>query len=185
MPITKSNIVADLTKLSLAASDIPSVNQLSALFNLHKNNLKKAIQKLKIVDRRLLDETVHRMHEEAFGFFECSSCGNCCKSISPGISRIDVDHIAKQLRIRPSEVVTRYMIMDEDGDYVFNVQPCPFINSENHCSIYSCRPKACKEYPHTDRQKFHQILDLSYHNAGVCPVVFAILKKISTVMLQK
>ncbi len=30
--------------------------------------------------------------------------------------------------------------------------PCPFLGDDNYCSVYEARPKACREYPHTDRK---------------------------------
>jgi len=71
------------------------------------------------------------------------------------------------------------MRMDDDGDYVFNAAPCPFIDSENYCNVYSHRPRACGEYPHTNRTRFYQVLKLSLKNAEICPVVYAILMKLS------
>jgi Fe-S-cluster containining protein len=58
-------------------------------------------------------------------------------------------------------LVETYLLLDEEHDYVFRQQPCPFLGVDNYCSIYEVRPKACREYPHTDRDKFHQLLNLS------------------------
>jgi Fe-S-cluster containining protein len=72
------------------------------------------------------------------------------------------------------------MDRDEDGDYVFKSSPCPFLASDNACSIYEFRPKACREYPHTNRPQMKQILDLTFKNATVCPAVKEILKRIDS-----
>lgn len=65
----------------------------------------------------------------------------------------------------------QYVRVDEDGDQVFQSMPCPFLGSDNHCSIYEHRPKACRDYPHTDRVKQHQLLELHTINAKICPAV--------------
>lgn len=178
MPITKSSRNEDLAKLTLSCSDIPAPADLPALTQLHKKVLFNILKEAKKTDQKVLDDTVHRLHEEAFELFDCLDCGNCCRTISPAITYAEVDSIAKKLRIKPSELVTRHIHMDGDGDFVFNSAPCPFIGDDNYCSVYSARPRACREYPHTDRKKFYQILDLSMKNAGVCPVVFAIMMKL-------
>ncbi len=36
---------------------------------------------------------------------------------------------------------------------VLKSSACVFLSNENKCEIYDFRPKACKEYPHTDRKK--------------------------------
>lgn len=56
--------------------------------------------------------------------------------------------------------------------------PCPFLGSDNYCSIYEDRPKACREYPHTDRKKFYQIHALTIKNAETCPAVFHTLEQL-------
>jgi len=40
--------------------------------------------------------------------------------------------------------------------------------------VYEDRPKACREYPHTDRKRMYQILDLTHKNCEVCPIVYCI-----------
>ena len=61
---------------------------------------------------------------------------------------------------------------------VLKSSPCVFLSNENKCEIYDFRPKACKEYPHTDRKKQSQILDLSRKNTLVCPAVVEIFQKL-------
>ncbi len=54
-----------------------------------------------------------------------------------------------------------FLEVDEDGDKVFKAMPCPFLGDDNLCSIYDVRPKACREFPHTDRKKIYQINNLT------------------------
>ena len=70
--------------------------------------------------------------------------------------------------------------MDEDNDYVFRQMPCVFLDKENYCRIYENRPRACREYPHTDRRRMHQILDLTLKNMETCPAVFEIVERLKT-----
>lgn len=55
--------------------------------------------------------------------------------------------------------------------------PCTFLMNDNKCFIYDVRPQACREYPHTDRKRFVQILDLTEKNALICPAVAEITSK--------
>ncbi len=43
--------------------------------------------------------------------------------------------------------------------------------------------KACREYPHTDRVKQHQILGLMEKNAAICPAVEHIVQKMEALYL--
>lgn len=139
---------------------------------------KSFFKKLKKNQLRDLDDTIHYIHEEIFEEINCLECANCCKTLGPRITDKDIEKIASALRIKPSEVVTRYLRIDEDNDYVFKSMPCPFLDSDNYCIIYSDRPKACREYPHTDRKKFHQIANLTIKNAETCPAVYEILERL-------
>ena len=135
----------------------------------------KAIKKGRL---RELDDTIHVLHEEEFRVTDCLECANCCRTLGPRITDKDIERIGSSLRMKPAEVIDTYLRIDEDGDYVFKEMPCPFLAADNYCFIYADRPKACREYPHTDRKKFHQIHALTVRNASTCPAVFNILERL-------
>ena len=125
-----------------------------------------------------LDKAFHTLHEQIFAETDCLECGNCCRTLGPRLTNADIRRMAQALRIRPSVLVDKYLLLDEDDDYVFRDMPCPFIDDENYCSIYADRPRACKEYPHTDRRRMRQMLDITLKNIPVCPVVFEIVEEL-------
>lgn len=127
---------------------------------------------------KALDTTVAEIHDEVFEEIDCLSCANCCKTTSPVFTDRDIERIAKQLKMRPSAFVETYLHIDEDQDYVLNVAPCPFLGDDHYCSIYEVRPKACREYPHTNRKRFHQILNLTLKNTEICPATFEIVERL-------
>lgn len=124
------------------------------------------------------DLKVHALHDKASAYYSCLSCANCCRTLGPRISDKDIERMAKALRIKPNTLIDNYLRIDEDGDTVFKTMPCPFLGDDNYCSIYEARPKACREYPHTDRKKFAQIFPLSIKNASTCPIVYQVLEDI-------
>lgn len=142
------------------------------------SNHKNLVKQLKRKKPKNLDARVAQFHEEVFETIDCLDCANCCKSISPIISDNDIRRIAKSLKIKPGDFVDQYLELDQENDYVFKSQPCPFLGNDNYCSIYDSRPKACAEYPHTDRKRFHQILDLSLKNTIICPAVTEVFDKL-------
>ncbi len=125
-----------------------------------------------------MDTIVQQLHDEVSEKIDCLTCANCCRSLGPAIYDKDIERMAKALRIKPSEVVSSYLRIDEDGDYVFKSMPCPFLMDDNYCSIYESRPKACREYPHTDRKNFEQIYKLTVKNASTCPIAYEVLYKL-------
>lgn len=151
-------------------------------FNKKANNLKKEnesfYKKLKLRPPKNLDELFHEAHDEAFESIDCLTCANCCKTTSPIFYQRDIERAAKACRLKPSEFIDKYLRIDEDSDYVLKQAPCPFLDGENYCVIYEDRPNACREYPHTNRKKMQQILDLTFRNTLVCPAVLRITEEI-------
>ncbi len=137
----------------------------------------------KLIRRRSkdLDDLFQEAHEEVFEKVDCLTCGNCCKTTSPIFQPKDIDKLAKRFRIRPSDFIDKYLRIDEDKDYVLKTAPCPFLDAENYCLVYEDRPTACREYPHTDRKKIYQLLDLTYRNTLVCPAVLEITNKLKKI----
>ena len=146
---------------------------------------KKFLKGLKKVNDRELDKLFHKAHEEVFEETDCLSCGNCCKTTSPIFYQNDIDRLAPALKMRPGDFIEKYLRVDEDRDYVLKSSPCPFLGDDNYCSVYEVRPKACREYPHTDRRKISQILDLTFKNTLVCPAVLNILDRVRDAMDKK
>jgi Fe-S-cluster containining protein len=132
-----------------------------------------------------LDRMMHGLHVEVFAKTDCLNCANCCKTTGPLWSERDKARVAKHLRLKTGEFETNYLRLDEDGDWVLQQLPCPFLESDNACSIYEIRPKACREYPHTDRAKQAQILDLTAKNALICPAVGEIVARMEVIYAQK
>jgi Fe-S-cluster containining protein len=61
---------------------------------------------------------------------------------------------------KTTQFIEQYLRIDEDQDYVLQSVPL-FLDTDNSCFIYDVRPKACREFPHTDRKKFQQITELT------------------------
>jgi hypothetical protein len=136
------------------------------------------VKRLSVTDRRKLDDRVHALHDAVFEMINCLDCANCCCTLDPRIIDADVRRIAASMRIKPSRFVEDYLAVDEEGDYIFRSMPCPFLGSDNYCSIYNVRPRACRDYPHTDRPRMHQVMALTLKNSAICPAVFEILERL-------
>ncbi len=143
------------------------------------SDLKGIRAKLERKGPRLVDRVFHEAHGNAFSCIVCLQCANCCTTTGPLLTDRDMRRITRHLRMKEVDFVSEYIRVDEDGDQVFRSMPCPFLRADNRCSIYDHRPKACKDYPHTDRAKQHQLLRLHVKNASICPAVELVLKEVS------
>ena len=137
----------------------------------------KFFAKLKRRPPKNLDYVMQELHDTEFKKTDCLTCANCCKTTGPLFTNADVERIAKHFRMKPQKFMDTYLKVDEENDMVLQQVPCTFLGTDNYCSIYEVRPKACSEFPHTDRRKFQQISHLTLKNVAICPAAFNIVEE--------
>jgi uncharacterized protein len=149
----------------------------------HEEQIDKAIKSVKKLSSKQADQLVNEIHHEVFLNIDCLQCANCCKTTSPLFTQEDIGRISSYLGLSRSAFVQQYLIIDEDGDFVFNrPAPCPFLGNNNMCSVYSVRPEACAGYPHTGEPGQRRKLKIAKHNAVLCPGVFRILERVNSLL---
>ena len=140
---------------------------------------KKYFAKLKKKNPKRLDLLMQELHDEEFSKTDCLTCANCCKTSSPIFTDKDVSRIAKHFRMKEVNFISQYLQRDEDDFMVLQQAPCTFLDeNDNTCTIYDVRPKACAEYPHTNRKKFIQLTNLTLKNTEICPAAFNIVEEL-------
>lgn len=120
-----------------------------------------------------------QLHNEAFEKVDCLQCAACCKNYSPRFKTPDVRRISKQLGMKESVFIETYLRVDEDGDFVVKSSPCPFLGSNNFCSIYDVRPSDCARFPYTDEDVIIKRQALTLKNASFCPITFYVLDRLA------
>ncbi len=141
------------------------------------NENKKFFAKLRKRPPKHLDMQMQELHEEEFKRTDCLTCANCCKTTGPLFTNKDIERISKHFRQKPAQFIANYLRVDEDNDHVLQQVPCTFLGEDNYCSIYEVRPKACREYPHTDRKDFHKISNITLKNTAICPAAYNIVEE--------
>ncbi|MCX6314932.1 MAG: YkgJ family cysteine cluster protein [Sphingobacteriales bacterium] len=116
------------------------------------------------------------LHEQAFEKIDCLSCGNCCKNYSPRFKTPDIKRIAKYLKMKDGDFINQYLFVDSEGDYVLRSKPCPFLGTDNYCSIYDHRPSDCRRFPYTDEDVILKRQSLTLTNSSFCPIVYYVLE---------
>jgi len=139
---------------------------------------KKYFSKLKKRPPKRLDLIVHEIHDIEFESTNCLDCANCCKTTSPIFIEKDISRISKYLKMKEHQFISLYLDRDKDDFMVLKSAPCTFLAEDNSCLIYDVRPRACSEYPHTNRKKFIKITDLTLKNTEICPAVFNIIENL-------
>jgi len=152
------------------------------VLNQHKDNVKKSKKENKKFFLKLnkkapksIHSVINQLHDEVFDEIDCLRCANCCKTTPPIITDRDISRIAKHLKMKEGDFVQKYIVIDADGDYIYKTTPCVFLDDDNYCMIYEVRPKACREYPHTDTNRIS--LKLMQKNISVCPAVYEMVER--------
>src|SRR5215831_11838657 len=73
---------------------------------------------LKHADKNKVLKNLPALHEEAFSHINCLNCAACCKNYSPRFKTPDIKRISKHLQLKESDLIEKYLRLDEDGDYV-------------------------------------------------------------------
>lgn len=138
---------------------------------LYKNWLSRA-------DKNKVLKRLPQLHEEAFERIDCLQCANCCKNYSPRFKTPDIKRISKHLGLKESVFIDTYLNLDSDGDYVVRSTPCPFLGTDNYCSIYDKRPSDCQRFPYTDEDVLVKRPLITLKNSSFCPAVYYVLEKL-------
>ncbi|MFL5741405.1 MAG: YkgJ family cysteine cluster protein [Flavisolibacter sp.] len=138
----------------------------------HRNFLQRA-------DKNKVLKALPALHEEAFEKIDCLQCAACCKNYSPRFKTPDVKRISRHLGMKESQFIETYLRVDEDGDFVVKSSPCPFLGSDNFCSIYDVRPSDCERFPYTDEDVMVKRQNLTLKNASFCPITYYVLERLS------
>lgn len=155
------------------------LDQLASRAQSRKRDFRLTASKLKAMKRQQADQLVEELHEKAFQTISCLDCANCCKTLGPRLTVKDMERMASSLKMKAADFTEHYLRTDEDGDLVFKNMPCPFLMPDNQCMVYNSRPRACREYPHTDQKNIKSILPLCIKNTETCPVVYQILEQLT------
>lgn len=136
---------------------------------------------LETANKNKLLRALPELHQQAFTKINCLDCGNCCRNHSPRFKQPDIKRIAKHLKVKEGELISRFLRLDEEGDFVVQSTPCPFLGNDNACSIYDQRPSDCRRYPYTDEDVLLKRVNLTLKNATVCPAVVSVLEGLENV----
>lgn len=139
---------------------------------------KKFFERIKNEKSSVVDDLFQQADEDVFANINCLDCANCCKTTGPLFTAKDVHRIASHLKLKPGEFEAEYLKTDEEDDLILKSVPCVFLNEDNRCSIYEVRPRACAEYPRTNKRNIKEFLGPLRKDVEVCPAVFEMVERI-------
>jgi Fe-S-cluster containining protein len=114
----------------------------------------------------------------AWALIDCTSCGNCCKTMTPTWKKAEVNRLASHLGMTYNEFFEKWLMVDEEtGDICNNSTPCQFLDLENGlCGVYELRPHDCATFPHLYRSDFYDQTELYASNLHRCPATLTAME---------
>jgi len=130
------------------------------------------------VDPAQIDAVAIRLSREVSAAIDCRECGNCCRSIQPGLEVEDIAAVAEAVGLSNKSFDEQFLMNDPEGAEVkvFNCLPCPMLEG-NLCKVYAFRPRDCREYPHLDKSDFLGNAIAVIENYRICPIVVNVYEK--------
>lgn len=122
-----------------------------------------------------IDELIHQLNQTVSNQIDCTTCGNCCKKLEPGLEVNEIEQLANLKNMDANSFKNEFILFDGQAQFL-KTKPCMFL-AECKCTIYENRPAACAGYPHLDGgdMKFKSSL---WSNYNVCPIVFNVIEEL-------
>lgn len=144
----------------------------------NKSVLKKFLSKIGKKPPRGLDNLAVETDREVWAETDCLTCANCCKTMSPTFTNVDIKRISRHLNQTEKEFKKKWLYKDRNKDLINKLQPCQFLNLEdNKCSIYSVRPKDCSGFPHHTKRRMIDYMHVFKQNIEYCPATYRLVEK--------
>lgn len=137
--------------------------------------LKKFLKKLDRIVPEGFSKIVKEEDEKVWARTDCTTCANCCKTMTPIFTAKDTRRIAAHFDMSTKTFTEKWLRQEEDtGDWVNRFQPCPFLVNDK-CSIYEVRPRDCAEFPHHYKRPFDLYNDTFIQNVDKCPATYRLI----------
>ena len=155
------------------------LDQLKKNFEANKKPFRKFIDELEESEHKGVKKEAKEAEKETWKEVECLTCANCCKKMTPILTKPDRKRIAGYLGITPSEFKNKYLVYDkEDDDWRMQQQPCVFLDlSTNKCTIYTVRPNDCASFPHLTKTPLKSYIYIHKQNIEYCPATYRFVEK--------
>jgi Fe-S-cluster containining protein len=133
-----------------------------------------------------LDSVVEEETERVWAQIDCTTCGNCCRTLQIVVDDNDIMRLSTRLGVTPREFAKRYVSADKtDHSKHFSSTPCRFLGDDNRCTVYEDRPQACRDFPYLHGAKFRTRSLTMLSNVGTCPIVFNVWQALKTRLWRK
>jgi len=125
--------------------------------------------------------------QEAWKEINCTTCGNCCMTMTPTWKKTEVRKLATRLGMTYSEFYDKWLYTEEEtGDIMNRSTPCQFFDKRKGlCKVYDFRPHDCAHFPHLYRRDFFDQREVYDQNLHRCPATLVAIEHLHRAMESK
>ena len=164
----KTTIETDLTKITTFSTQHENENDRFKLFVKESNG-----------DQ--IDSMVDQINETVSTQIDCTSCGNCCKSLLVLVSDSEATNLSKHLGQSRADFDKIHLEKGSNALMIMNSMPCHFL-SENKCTVYDHRFEGCREFPALHLPNFKNRLFTTFMHYDRCPIIFNVVEQLKDVL---
>jgi Fe-S-cluster containining protein len=145
----------------------------------NRSAFRRFLSRIEKTPPRGLDTMVVQANATVWQETDCLRCANCCKTMSPTYTMVDIKRISAHLGMTPEAFRNKWLYKDRQGDWMNKTQPCQFLNLEdNKCSIYEVRPRDCAGFPHHTKRRMVDYMHVFKQNIEYCPATYRLVEEI-------
>ena len=133
------------------------------------------IAHLKQLNTQEIDAAVFELNKVIEPQIDCTTCGNCCKTLMINVEENEANNAAKYLSISREKFDEQFIEKSLSGKMLISKMPCHFL-SENKCRIYESRFAGCKEFPALYLPQIQKRLFTVFMHYDRCPIIFNVME---------
>jgi len=151
-----------------------------------KGNFKRFLSRLEKDPPKGLKNLSANLEKEVWKEVDCLSCGNCCKTMTPTFTLMDMKRISAYFGQTVEEFKKKWLRKERgSGDWLNKTEPCQFLDlADNKCSIYEIRPADCGGFPHLPK-KMKDYAHIHKQNIEYCPATYKLVEKMMMHLHEK
>lgn len=161
------NMVTSLSEISVFAAQKENENQSFQRF-LHQENG---------VD---IDLLVLQLDQVITPKIDCTSCGNCCKTLMINVTNDEAEVLSAHLN-QAREVFDEKYLEKGSSLMVINKIPCHFLE-KNKCTVYEHRFAGCREFPGLHLPGFTKRLFTIFMHYNRCPIIYNVVEQLKVIL---
>lgn len=123
-----------------------------------------------------LDSIAHAINDTVSAAIDCTTCGNCCKSLVINVTKEEIEPLAAHLGLSKEATTEKYIEESLQGNCFINTIPCHFL-ANNMCTIYEARFTECRDFPHLHKDGFKARLSGTLMHYGRCPIIYNVIEE--------